>query len=80
VEEKAPTRNEVKSLRMGPTEHERGEPTYLPEDDSAVEELAAQEELQPEMKHFIAKVIVPILIQRYIADGKSTWTPQSEVE
>lgn len=28
MEEKAPTRNEVKSLRMGPTERERDEPRF----------------------------------------------------
>lgn len=56
-----------------------GEPWQL-DNGSVVEELAAQAELQPEMKYFIAHVIVPILIQRYIADSKGPSTPQSEVE
>lgn len=56
-----------------------GEPWQL-EKGSVVEELAAQADLQPEMKYFIAHVIVPILIQRYIADSKGASTPQPEVE
>lgn len=56
-----------------------GEP-WQPENGSVVEELAAQADLQPEMKYFIAHVIVPILIQRYIADSKGASTPQPEVE
>ena len=56
-----------------------GEPWQL-ENGSVVEELAAQADLQPEMKYFIAHVMVPILIQRYIADSKGASTPQPEVE
>lgn len=56
-----------------------GEPWQL-DNGSVVEELAAQAELQPEMKYFIAHVIVPILVRRYIADSKGPSTPQSEVE
>jgi len=37
-------------------------------------------ELRPELKHFIARVIVPILIQRYIAAQKRSTSPKSEVE
>ena len=50
------------------------------EDSITGAELAAQADLQPELKYFIAHVIVPILIQRYIADSKGPSTPQSEVE
>ena len=57
-----------------------GLPAWIVEDGITGAELAAQADLQPEMKYFIAHVIVPILIQRYIADSKGASTPQSEVE
>ena len=56
-----------------------GEPWQL-ENGSVVEEQAARAELQRKMKHFIANVIVPILVQRYIAASTLTSTPQPEVE
>ena len=57
-----------------------GVPAWIAEDGITGAELAVQADLQPEMKYFIAHVIVPILIQRYIADSKGASTPQSEVE
>ena len=57
-----------------------GMPACIVEDSITGAELAAQADLQPEMKYFIAHVIVPILIQRYIADSKGASTPQPEVE
>jgi hypothetical protein len=57
-----------------------GVPAWIVEDGITGAELAAQPALQPEVKYFIAHVIVPILLQRYIADSKGPSTPQSEVE